>query len=307
MEETTSLDTRDSTKEIQEEFSQVGKTILYYIFLQFVSAFLITFLLIEEHLSLLQICTALLTLLISYLTLRRGMKKQHLSKLDLHIKKSHYTAMTTFSYLMVGMGVSMLGSIVVVIINTLISSLQGIVFVGPDFSMHGDFIYDISMIFMVLVIAPIFEELIFRGVILRTLLRYHTTFAILVSGVLFGMMHMNLVQGIPTMLFGIVLGYVCVKSDSILPCIIIHFLNNFISLLAGYVLSNELLLAAFALLQIIFMVYAIVYVFKRRGRIMDMLHEKMAHPYYKLFFSSWSMIIFLAIVILYTLTSFVPA
>lgn len=73
--------------------------------------------------------------------------------------------------------------------------------------------------------APIGEEIVYRGFVLRYLQRYGRWFAIVVSAALFGAMHGNLVQGMFAFTIGLVLGYVTVEY-SIKWAIFLHFLNN---------------------------------------------------------------------------------
>lgn len=78
----------------------------------------------------------------------------------------------------------------------------------------------------VAVLPPLFEEFAFRGVMLSALRRHGDAFALIVSSVLFGMMHMN-VGGIPfAILCGFVMGYVYLRTGNIWINVAIHFLNN---------------------------------------------------------------------------------
>lgn len=84
-----------------------------------------------------------------------------------------------------------------------------------------------SMFLYASFLAPISEELIFRGYILRSLRPYGKRFAILGSAVLFGLFHGNLLQTPYTLLIGLLLGYVTVEY-SILWAIGIHMFNNLV-------------------------------------------------------------------------------
>lgn len=75
--------------------------------------------------------------------------------------------------------------------------------------------------------APIFEELIFRGIILDGLLRnVSPKKAIIHSAIIFSIAHMNPVQVPQTLLLGAFIGWVYYRTRSIWPCIFIHFINN---------------------------------------------------------------------------------
>lgn len=75
--------------------------------------------------------------------------------------------------------------------------------------------------------APIIEELIYRGYVLRNLLSYGKIPAIIVSSLLFGVMHENIPQAIFAFLLGLVLGYVATEY-SVKWAIILHMFNNMI-------------------------------------------------------------------------------
>lgn len=84
------------------------------------------------------------------------------------------------------------------------------------------------MTFLTLAIAaPIFEELIFRGIILDGMLRHTTsTKAIAYSAIIFSIAHMNPVQVPQTLLLGAFIGWIYYRTRSVWPCIFIHFINN---------------------------------------------------------------------------------
>jgi membrane protease YdiL (CAAX protease family) len=84
-------------------------------------------------------------------------------------------------------------------------------------------------IFMGLVLAPIIEEIVFRGIILAGLADSHSRKkAIVVSAVLFAVYHFNLFQLVPTFLVGLLLGYIYLETRSVLICISTHLIYNLI-------------------------------------------------------------------------------
>ena len=77
------------------------------------------------------------------------------------------------------------------------------------------------------VVAPFTEELLFRGIILRGFLnRYKVSEAIMVSALLFGVIHLNIFQFLGAFFIGILFAWWFVKTRSLLPCIFGHVLNN---------------------------------------------------------------------------------
>jgi len=84
-----------------------------------------------------------------------------------------------------------------------------------------------AMIFLAVVMAPIVEELVFRGVIYRYLKgRVNTLAALAVSGVLFSLINANWAAFLPLFLFGILLCRAYEKTQNILTPIIMHACFN---------------------------------------------------------------------------------
>jgi len=74
--------------------------------------------------------------------------------------------------------------------------------------------------------APLTEEFLFRGVLLKSMSKYGVPFAVFASSVLFGLIHGNIYQTPFAALVGVVLAYVAVRSGSIWPGVIIHMIVN---------------------------------------------------------------------------------
>ena len=84
-----------------------------------------------------------------------------------------------------------------------------------------------SMFLYASILAPVWEELLFRGYILRTLRPYGKRFAILSSAVLFGLFHGNILQAPYAFAVGLVLGYVAAEYH-IGWSVAIHMFNNLV-------------------------------------------------------------------------------
>lgn len=85
--------------------------------------------------------------------------------------------------------------------------------------------------YMVLgLLAPLAEEMVFRGAILRTLLnmfnRRRHWIPIVISALLFGLVHGNAGQFVHALLIGILLGWMYYRTDSIVPGVVFHWTNN---------------------------------------------------------------------------------
>ena len=76
-------------------------------------------------------------------------------------------------------------------------------------------------------LGPIAEELLFRGLLLRTLESRGKRFAMFATALMFGMFHGNILQSPFAMLVGLVLAYVALEY-SIVWAIVLHIFNNFV-------------------------------------------------------------------------------
>lgn len=83
---------------------------------------------------------------------------------------------------------------------------------------------------------PIVEEVFFRGVLYRWLRdKWGVVVGVIVSGVVFGLVHLEPATVVPVIVMGFVLAWTYEKSGSLWPPILIHMLNNLLGVIALYV------------------------------------------------------------------------
>lgn len=114
----------------------------------------------------------------------------------------------------------------------------GITWISPAFVENYDSLvessgiteYSLMWLFSTLILPPIVEETIFRGLILKYLQRAGAAFLVanLIQAVCFGIYHGNIVQGIYTFVIGLFFGYVAWRYDSLIPGMFMHFVYNLI-------------------------------------------------------------------------------
>ena len=86
----------------------------------------------------------------------------------------------------------------------------------------------VTMVLYSIILGPISEELIFRGVTLRQAEKCLPFWlANFLQALLFGIFHMNMIQGIYAFCLGLFFGYICKKGGSIYHSILLHMLFNF--------------------------------------------------------------------------------
>ena len=86
---------------------------------------------------------------------------------------------------------------------------------------------NVFMLLSIWVLAPVGEELILRGFLMRRLEKHGRLLAITVTSILFGLMHGNFMQMLPATLVGFVLGYAAMEY-SVLWSIVLHAINNMV-------------------------------------------------------------------------------
>ncbi|KAA6319029.1 hypothetical protein EZS27_031033 [termite gut metagenome] len=85
-------------------------------------------------------------------------------------------------------------------------------------------------IVLIALLGPVFEEILFRGAITKVLLKqYSPVKAIVISALIFGIIHWNPVQIVGGGFFGLLLAWIYYKTGSLLPGILIHIINNSLS------------------------------------------------------------------------------
>jgi len=119
------------------------------------------------------------------------------------------------------------------------------------------------------VIPAVVEEMFFRGIMFNSLKKKTgVKVAAVVSSLLFASMHFSLIKIFPTFLLGVVFTYVVYKTGSILPAVVLHFINNFMSVAVQHLMPNAELdnLGYTALNYKIILLFTVIYVlYNSRG------------------------------------------
>lgn len=129
----------------------------------------------------------------------------------------------------------------------------------------------IIAIICVSVFIPIFEEIMFRGIIFNHLkANYTIKTAIIVQAILFGLAHGNILQGVYTFVSAIVFVLVNIYYDSIIPSMILHMVLNFIGVtdIEDILFFNDFLYSifiAFGLLIFVYISFKMISNYKKRN------------------------------------------
>lgn len=93
-----------------------------------------------------------------------------------------------------------------------------------------------SSFLLTAIFAPIFEEWLCRGMVLRGLLtRMKPTWAIVISAVFFALIHFNPWQALNAFIIGLVMGYIYFKTGSLWLTMLVHFVNNGFAVISTHI------------------------------------------------------------------------
>ncbi|MBS6546570.1 MAG: CPBP family intramembrane metalloprotease [Butyricicoccus pullicaecorum] len=202
-------------------------------------------------------------------------------------------------YFLVVIGLQMLVTVVCAPVVGLLESI------GFSFGAASDaatsFSDSVSMLFYSIAIAPIIEELIYRGALLRYLERYGRWFAICISALIFALMHGNAVQMPVALVIGLVFGYLALRH-SIRLTILLHVMNNlFVELIGRLGAFSESLGAAVNGGLMFAGVATIILMLMSGGKplLRDLRTNRTPHETYRNFFTTGSVAaIFLYMIVL---------
>lgn len=100
-------------------------------------------------------------------------------------------------------------------------------------------------IFLLVIAAPILEEALFRGLILRGLLgRYNPTRAVVMSALFFAIAHFNIWQFPASFSIGLFLGWIYYRTRSLPLCVLLHSFHNLVLAFVGQYVANLLGISA---------------------------------------------------------------
>ena len=134
-------------------------------------------------------------------------------------------------------GISVLIGVVLYLINSFIASFSASIisllgYESLSSSTPTDLSYSSAFKDLILscILPGICEEFIHRGVMVHAQSKHtNKKYCLIVSSILFGLAHLNIRQFIYAGIMGLFIGYIGIVSRSIYPCMIVHFMNNFLS------------------------------------------------------------------------------
>lgn len=170
-----------------------------------------------------------------------------------------------FLLVIAGLGLCFAGNIVSSTLSNY-ASLFGIEFYSYEealkqqFEMSGGVPMFILTAIHTAAIPAFVEEFVFRGIVMQPLRKYGDWFAIITSAAFFGLMHGNMTQVPFAVIAGIALGYVSTATGSIWTGVLLHFMNNFISVIYSMLISSANALVSMITVYGIIIVGAVAFI-----------------------------------------------
>jgi len=161
-----------------------------------------------------------------------------------HLIRKKQTGINKYDFSLSSMKIMALVSISIIaiqigIISPIVNSLPMPEFMQRiflEFANQNGAFYFIAIV----IAAPVIEELIFRGIILNGLLRrYSPVKSIILSSILFGIVHLNPWQFVGALIIGIFSGWVYYRTRKLSLSILIHLVNNLVAFVGMYFMDAE--------------------------------------------------------------------
>lgn len=154
---------------------------------------------------------------------------------------------------------------------------------GQDLPLELNNFWNFLLLFVTLaILAPLSEEIIFRGVIFNGLKEKSGKFAVLISGLFFMIMHLSINQCAYQLIMGFVLGLLVLYTNSIISSFIVHFINNATILLINYIIPSvneiNILSTTYIIIAVVLFVLAFValyFCFKWLKKVQKQNNEKL--------------------------------
>ena len=283
-----------SLLEIKRDLNKSALALLLYVLSVQILAVLLVLLLPLTKIPLLsdQYICMVISVVISYCLLNNIFPKETSAESTKEIstepnpEKPSFTVLSFLHYFMLFQASQWIGGIINYPIMTLFTKL-GLNLSFSEEAARGGSLTNAPMLFYTILIAPLMEELVFRGVFYHRFRSYGKYFAAFCTAFFFALMHSNFLQFAPAFSMGIILFFI--RDRYGLPySILLHFSNNLLAIVVNNLSQGSTLIQGiYSLFLLAGLGYGIYYVVKtRKGLAEDRQYEKEHSLSLKQFFSS---------------------
>lgn len=144
-------------------------------------------------------------------------------------KKPEMSAGWIAKWIIIAVAFSYISNFATIIVSSIMSLLFGTEYKPLDFNFGNTDVAHFALVLALSIYAPFFEELLFRGAVYRNNEILGQKFAMIVTGLAFGLWHTNFTQVIYASVIGCFACFLYAKTRSIIPSIILHFIINSIT------------------------------------------------------------------------------
>ena len=280
--------------EIKRDLNKSALALLLYVLSVQILAVLLVLLLPLSKIPLLsdQYICMVISVVISYCLLNNIFPKETSAESTKEIstepnpEKPSFTVLSFLHYFMLFQAAQWIGGIINYPIMTLFTKL-GLNLSFSEEAARGGSLTNAPMLFYTILIAPLMEELVFRGVFYHRFRSYGKYFAAFCTAFFFALMHSNFLQFAPAFSMGIILFFI--RDRYGLPySILLHFSNNLLAIVVNNLSQGSTLIQGiYSLFLLAGLGYGIYYVVKNRTSLAeDRQYEKEHSLSLKQFFSS---------------------
>ena len=280
--------------EIKRDLNKSALALLLYVLSVQILAVLLVLLLPLTKIPLLsdQYICMVISVVISYCLLNNIFPKETSAESTKEIstepnpEKPSFTVLSFLHYFMLFQAAQWIGGIINYPIMTLFTKL-GLNLSFSEEAARGGSLTNAPMLFYTILVAPLMEELVFRGVFYHRFRSYGKYFAAFCTAFFFALMHSNFLQFAPAFSMGIILFFI--RDRYGLPySILLHFSNNLLAIVVNNLSQGSTLIQGiYSLFLLAGLGYGIYYVVKTRKDLAeDRQYEKEHSLSLKQFFSS---------------------
>ena len=283
-----------SLLEIKRDLNKSALALLLYVLSVQILAVLLVLLLPLSKIPLLsdQYICMVISVVISYCLLNNIFPKETSAESTKEIstepnpEKPSFTVLSFLHYFMLFQAAQWIGGIINIPIITLFTKL-GLNLSFSEEAARGGSLTNAPMLFYTILVAPLMEELVFRGIFYRRFRSYGKYFAAFYTAFFFALMHSNFLQFAPAFSMGLILFFI--RDRYGLPySILLHFSNNLLAIVVNNLSQGSTLIQGiYSLFLLAGLGYGIYYVVKTRKDLAeDRQYEKEHSLSLKQFFSS---------------------
>ena len=280
--------------EIKRDLNKSALALLLYVLSVQILAVLLVLLLPLTKIPLLsdQYICMVISVVISYCLLNNIFPKETSAESTKELgtepnpEKPSFTVLTFLHYFMLFQAAQWIGGIINYTIMTLFTKL-GLNLSFSEEAARGGSLTNAPMLFYTILIAPLMEELVFRGVFYHRFRSYGKYFAAFCTAFFFALMHSNFLQFAPAFSMGIILFFI--RDRYGLPySILLHFSNNLLAIVINNLSQGSTLIQGiYSLFLLAGLGYGIYYVVKNRKSLAENRQYEKEHSLsLKQFFSS---------------------